>query len=321
VLYSSCHSIKTDKSCFKFQILVQFNTWFLCSSLFQYIKIQQYFCVVKFSFNLIHGVFFPVSFLAHQNSSVFLCCQVLVQFNTWGFFSVSFSAHQNSAVFLCCQVLVQFNTWYFFLVSFSAHQNSAVFLCCQVLVQFDTWYFFLVSFSAHQNSVVFLCCQVLVQFNTWVFFSVSFSAHQNSAVFLCCQVLVQFNTWVFFLVSFSAHQNSAVFLCCQVLIQFNTWFFFSSLFQHIKIQQYFCVVKFSFNLIQVFFSRLFFSTSKFSSISVLSTIPNTSVVFQAHYNRSREHPDYIPFNAYSPSGLVKVIITYFVAICSFLHVE
>jgi hypothetical protein len=86
-------------------------------------------------------------------------------------------------------------------------------------------------------------------------------------------------------------------------------FFFSPLFQHIKIQQYFCVVKFSFNLIHVFFSRLFFSTSKFSSISVLSTIPNTIVVFQAHYNRSREHPDYIPFNAYSPSGLVRVSIT------------
>jgi hypothetical protein len=42
---------------------------------------------------------------------------------------------------------------------------------------------------------------------------------------------------------------------------------------------------------------------------VLSTIPNTIVVFQAHYNRSREHPDYIPFNAYSPSGLVRVSIT------------
>jgi hypothetical protein len=46
----------------------------------------------------------------------------------------------------------------------------------------------------------------------------------------------------FFLASFSAHQNSAVFLCCQVLVQFNTCFFFSPLFQHIKIQQYFCVV-------------------------------------------------------------------------------
>ena len=51
-------------------------------------------------------------------------------------------------------------------------------------------------------------------------------------------------------------------------------------------------------------------TSKFSSISVLSTIPNTSVVFQAHYNRSREHPDYIPFNAYSPSGLVRSKLVY-----------
>lgn len=126
---------------------------------------------------------------------------------------------------------------------------------------------------------------------------------------------------VFFSISFSAHQNSTVYLCCRVLVQFNTCFFFSSHFQHIKIQHYFCVVKFSLNLIHGFFSHFIFSTSKFSSISVLSTIPNTSVVFQAHYNRSREHPDYIPFNAYSPSGLVKVIITYFVTRCSFLHTK
>ncbi|CAG2189515.1 unnamed protein product [Mytilus edulis] len=52
-------------------------------------------------------------------------------------------------------------------------------------------------------------------------------------------------------------------------------------------------------------------TSKSSSISVLSTIPNTSVVFQAHYNHdnmSGIHPDYIPFNAYSPSGFVRVSV-------------
>ncbi|XP_071146680.1 N-acetylated-alpha-linked acidic dipeptidase 2-like isoform X3 [Mytilus edulis] len=54
-------------------------------------------------------------------------------------------------------------------------------------------------------------------------------------------------------------------------------------------------------------------TSKSSSISVLSTIPNTSVVFQAHYNHdnmSGIHPDYIPFNAYSPSGFVRSKLIY-----------
>ncbi|XP_052102906.1 N-acetylated-alpha-linked acidic dipeptidase 2-like isoform X3 [Mytilus californianus] len=54
-------------------------------------------------------------------------------------------------------------------------------------------------------------------------------------------------------------------------------------------------------------------TSKSSSISVLSTMPNTSVVFQAHYNHdnmSGIHPDYIPFNAYSPSGFVRSKLIY-----------
>lgn len=51
-------------------------------------------------------------------------------------------------------------------------------------------------------------------------------------------------------------------------------------------------------------------TSRASSVSVLSTIPNDSVVFQAHYNVSTEHPDYIPFNAYSPSGIVKSKLVY-----------
>ncbi|VDH99937.1 N-acetylated-alpha-linked acidic dipeptidase [Mytilus galloprovincialis] len=54
-------------------------------------------------------------------------------------------------------------------------------------------------------------------------------------------------------------------------------------------------------------------TSKSSSISVLSMMPNTSVVFQAHYNHdnmSGIHPDYIPFNAYSPSGFVRSKLIY-----------
>ncbi|WAR15324.1 hypothetical protein MAR_005429 [Mya arenaria] len=35
---------------------------------------------------------------------------------------------------------------------------------------------------------------------------------------------------------------------------------------------------------------------------------NGTLVFRSQYNRSSEHPEYLPFSAYSPSGIVKTVI-------------
>ena len=35
--------------------------------------------------------------------------------------------------------------------------------------------------------------------------------------------------------------------------------------------------------------------------------PNGTLIFQTEYNRSTIHPEYLPFSAYAPAGIVQTV--------------
>ena len=35
--------------------------------------------------------------------------------------------------------------------------------------------------------------------------------------------------------------------------------------------------------------------------------PNGTLIFQTEYNRSTIHPEYLPFSAYAPAGVVQTV--------------
>ena len=49
-----------------------------------------------------------------------------------------------------------------------------------------------------------------------------------------------------------------------------------------------------------------FSTNMDANIVTVQA-PNGTLIFQSDYNRSTTHPEYLPFSAYAPAGVVTTV--------------